>query len=63
MTSGISILRDSIQADTPSHLVCTSRESLMKDARWDGALGHSRQSLLHQLSSMYLEPAATEGLS
>lgn len=42
------------RADTGeiSHLVCTSVENLREDARWDGALGHSRHILLQQLSSM-----------
>lgn len=44
------------RSDHLSHLVCASTESLMKEARWDGALGHSRHALLQELSSMKSSP-------
>ena len=38
-------------------MVCPTVEDMMRQARWDGALGNSRQALLQELSSTLFAPS------
>ena len=51
MTKGDPFKLGTMSLIYPSLIVCDSVEDLMKQARWDGAHGRSRNDLLSDLSS------------
>ena len=52
----VSSLYVETEANLGSLLVSASVDDLKSEAEWDGALGHSRQKLLQELSSKLLIP-------